>query len=161
MKKNTLAIVKFVIASIACLSITTNALADGNYPGSTCVKTSGPSPAYGMSTMGNPSSSARMYVDCPMVKNSSSSIKSGWMRVMDRHPSQAIDCTLMSAYASGNTVYYYSTSDASAGSAASWQKLTFGSLAEYDEGYYYYSCSLPPTYNSIMSGIGTYHLNEN
>ena len=158
MRTNKSIIMVLAIASIVSLSIAAHADWK-NYPASMCVKVSGPTPSYSSSNIYNPSTTTTMHVDCPAVKDTDASIAGAWMKVKDRNSSMAVECTFVSAYVSGSTVYYWSTSEAST-TSSSWTTLEFSGLSENDSGYYYIGCSVPPK-ESYMSGIGPYRVNEN
>ncbi len=134
------------------------------YPGSMCVRWSGPTPVYNNSAIGNPGATT-LYVDCPAVHDSINfGINNGWVKVLDRHFSNAVTCNLNSLYPSGTGFAGWWTSNKSStgGSASSpVETLPFGSLGSASTAHYYYSCQIPPTYAGYSSYLMTYRVDEN
>ena len=165
-------IVKAVVlgAMIAPLSQTLNVspahAADAKtYPGSLCVRTSGPTPIYSTSAIGNSSSSQWLYVTCPLINDSmGEDLHSSWVGVLDRHYSSNIRCSVNSAYWNNthDTFYgWWGGNKYSEGSSNNRQVLSWNSLGGSGETVHtYVSCRIPPTYSSNRSYIISYHGNE-
>jgi hypothetical protein len=153
-----------IVLSLVVLSAVPVHAVDGkNYPGSMCVRFSGPTPVYGQSAIGNPSTTAELRLDCPVVKDENN-IRSGWVRVIDRHTTASVGCNLNCVSRSGSTPTACSTPlFVSVGSSDTTQHLSFGSLtcsACNSFAHYYYSCRIPPT-QAGTSWIWTYQVLEN
>jgi len=158
---------KMFVAAICLTAIgasQAHALDGKVYPGSMCVRWSGPTPNYNNSAIGNPGTTT-LYVDCPAVHDSiASGINNGWVKGIDRHFSSPITCNLNSLYPSGTGLVgwwtsYKSTTGGSASSPV--ETLTFGSLGSASTAHYYYSCHIPPTYAGYTSYLMTYRVDEN
>ncbi|MEM9487981.1 MAG: hypothetical protein AAGC55_02490 [Myxococcota bacterium] len=132
------------------------------YPGSMCVVYSGSGDVYNFSAIGNNSTTTPLKVDCTAVRDTHNSVKSGWIKVQDRHSSQAVECSMASIYVSGSGFYGWTSSiRASGGNSANWQTLSFGSLGANTTSHLYYSCSIPPRTSSGTSFVGTFQIDEN
>jgi hypothetical protein len=95
------------------------------YPGSMCVKWSGPNPTYSWSSIQNPSSSSYLYLDCPAIRdNIGNSINDASITVVDRNYNQDVQCSLNSFYHySGGFLGWSSPNNYSYGSSNNAQTL--------------------------------------
>jgi len=145
---------------IASISASTAYAVDGkNYPGSMCVRWNGGTPVYDGSSIGNSSPSTPLYLDCPAVKDATN-IRSGWVRVIDRHYSENVRCNLVvsETIGTGHPLGWQSSN----GSNNQQQILRWNSGAgAQNHSYYYYSCVIPPAYNGARSYINSYQVQEN
>lgn len=136
-----------------------------NYPGSMCGLHYGNTSTTSGGAIGNWSTTAWLYVDCPVVKDSIDySISSGFVRVTDRNPTAYADvsCALNSLYQGGSSFSgWWSAYKYSAGSSTAVQTLSFPGLSANANAHYYYSCAIPPAYGTAVSYIDTYRVNEN
>ncbi|BFM04892.1 hypothetical protein [Halioxenophilus aromaticivorans] len=160
---------KLVFLSVlgsAVFMLSTAALAADwkTYPGSMGVKFKGPSPYINHSGIYNPSSTSVMYVDLPIINDDSNDIASSNVRVIDRHYSQDIRCSVNQRYmstSSGSVYGYMGGNKLSSGSSAFLQKLNTGALGGSGSAVHsYFSCKIPPTYSGNRSGIFSYYVNE-
>lgn len=135
------------------------------YPGSMGVKwtPSDPDPVLNCSAIGNPSSTKWLRVDLPVIHDSiNHTIRSGWVKAIDMHYSRNISARLMSIFRNGCTWYgWASPIRTTSGANCAAQTLSFGSLGSNSLAHYYYSCSIPPTYNGQVSYIVSYKVDEN
>ena len=136
------------------------------YPGSMGVRYAGASPSYNYSAIGNPSSTQWMYVDLPVINDDmGDDISSSYVRVLDRHYSSDVRCSINSAYwnSSAGAFYgYWGANKYSAGSGNSLQSLPTGGVGGAGTSYHhYFSCRVPPTYSGNRSYIVSYYVNEN
>jgi hypothetical protein len=152
---------------LAILGVTpADAAEDGkNYPGSMCIRWSGGSPSYAYSSIGNPSAASDLKVDCPVVKDGiAENIKSGWVRVTDRHTTRNISCTLVSVYRADNGAVvdepFGPVESTRGGDNFVVEQLEFGGLATNPLAHYYYSCTIPPAQGGRISQIHTYQVHE-
>jgi hypothetical protein len=133
------------------------------YPGSMGVKFSGPSPSYYFSTIGNPSSTTTMSVDLPAVNDTNTAIESSWVRVLDRHYSSGVSCSLNTAYWNNTYDTFYGSWGAlvtSAGSSNDVQVLNTGTAHGSAERHIYFGCAIPATYSGNLSHIVSYSVDE-
>ena len=133
------------------------------YPGSMGVKFSGATPSYYFSTIGNPSSTTTMGVDLPAVNDTNTNIESSWVRVLDRHYSAGVSCSLNTAYWNNTYDTFYGSWGAavtSAGSSNDVQVLNTGTAHGSAERHIYFSCSIPATYSGNLSHIVSYSVDE-
>ena len=85
----------------------------------------------------------------------------------DRNFAAYIHCVLWSVYRSdtGSIVMIFEghakPSEVSVGSSPNVQELQFGPVGATAKTHYYYSCSIPPTYNGYVSYVHTYQIVEN
>lgn len=149
-----------VMAMCASASIAS----DGKiYPGSMCVRYAGTStPSYNNSAIGNPSSTSWLYLDCPAIHDTvSGNVKEGWVRMIDRHYSSDVKCSLNSIYRSGNSFWGWWTSNKnSSGSGVNPQHVSYGGIGASSQAHYYYSCQIPPSYSGNVSYIISYYVEE-
>ena len=150
--------------SILSLAATTFAVDAKIYPGSMAVRwtSSDPVPHLNASALFNPSSTKTLRVDLPVIHDIiAKSIKSGWVKVVDRHYSHNIRCNLMSVYRSGGGFYGWTGPNRySSGSGTGPQTLNFPGLGSNSVAHYYVSCSIPRTYSGNRSGIVSYRVDE-
>ena len=134
------------------------------YPGSMCVRWSGPSQGLeplDYSSKYNPSSSAIMYVDCPIVKNAlTNTVDMSLAYVVDQNPSKNVSCTLVaSRRESAGFVANMAATKSSSGSSGGAQLLQTGALTGPGSGTsyinWYISCAVPPS-----SSIVNYYTSE-
>jgi hypothetical protein len=155
-------VVLLVLGIMVLGAIPVHAVDGKNYPGSLCVPWSGPTPIFGESAIGNPSTTMALRVDCPAVKDATN-IQSGWARVIDNHTTAPVSCTLVCVSRSGTTSSACTRTASSSSNSASVQHLSFSSLTCTgcnSLAHYYYSCTIPPT-QAGTSWIRTYQVLEN
>lgn len=151
---------KIAAALAATAGVAGTALASDSksYPASSCTAYQG-SFFLATSTIWN-GSSGFTGVDCPAVKDGSS-IASGRIRVRDRSAISGVECTMLSAFVSGSSVLAWTAGPvSSAGSSLTWQNLDFGGLPADPQGYYFFSCMIPPV-DAGESAVGPYFIVEN
>ena len=136
------------------------------YPGSMAVRWSGTStPSYYASAVGNPSASQWLYVDLPVINDSMAEhVHSSSVRVVDRHYSSNVRCSLNSVYwnsTTGTMWGYWGSTKSSSGSSDGLQYLSTGSSSGAGSTYHqYFSCAIPPAYYGHRSYIVSYYVNE-
>ena len=141
------------------------------YPASSCVKVSGSTPALSFSRLFNPGT-GRMGLDCPVVHdNPLRSIQDGYVDVIDQNfannttnnPDTQVCAELVSlSQAFSSTITFRSTGrKCSTGANSVSQRLSFGGLPTNGNAHYYYSVTIPGTFNGQRSGIVTYRVDEN
>ncbi|MCG8312616.1 MAG: hypothetical protein MI976_05320 [Pseudomonadales bacterium] len=153
--------------TVAVLAVATSAAqADDQkvYPGSMGVKYSGPTPTYSTSSIGNPSSTSWMYVDLPAINDLSDDVKASYVRVLDRHYSSDVRCTVNQAYwnNTADTFYgWWGGAQYSGGSSTNSQTLNTGAVGGTGGAVHtYFSCRVPPTYSGNVSRIISYSVTE-
>ncbi len=157
---------RFVAAlSILSLVATTTFAEDGKvYPGSMGVRwnSSDPFPALNASAIHNPSSAQWLRLDLPAVHDQiGKTIKSGWVKVIDRHYSLDVRCSLNAVVRSGSSFTgWWGPFQFSAGSGTATQTLNIPALGSNSQAHYYFSCHIPPTYSGNQSGIVSYYVEE-
>lgn len=153
----------FVMAILIVLLVASMAFADTKiYPGSMCVpwNSNQPGPLLNAGAIQNPSSTAALRVDCPVIGNGLST-KSAWMRVRDRHYDEDVWAALVTVYASGHGYTWWSSPlTFSSGTNKAAQVLSFGFLKGASTAVHYFSCYIPPTYKGNMSSIISYEVNN-
>ncbi|RLU00176.1 hypothetical protein [Ketobacter sp.] len=154
-----------VLASACALAAASALAADAkNYPGSMGVKYSGATPSYSSSAIVNPSSSSWMYVDLPAINDEDNDILISYVRVLDRHYSSDVRCSINQAYwnNSADTMYgWWGTNVYSTGSSSNSQTLSTGPLGGTGMNVHtYFSCAVPPTYSGNQSRIISYYVYE-
>jgi hypothetical protein len=112
----------------------------------------------------NTSTSKPIYVQFPAIHDGGSSI-SGWVRVIDNHPTGAVSCQLQSHFQIGSSISgWVSGFKFSKGFGPTVQRLDFGSLpATVESCHYFFLCRIPPAANNYQewrSGIVSYMVNE-
>lgn len=152
------------LLSILSLVATTTFAADGKiYPGSMGVRWNGadPLPALNFSSLENPSSQW-LRVDLPVVKDSiGNSIRSGLVKVVDRHYSLDVRCNLVSIFRGGSAFAgWWSGNRFSTGSSNNTQTLSYPGVGANSSCHYYYSCHIPPVYAGNRSSIVSYRVDE-
>lgn len=145
---------------LTAMSAAVNAEAQtANYPGSNCVVYGGTGTLYNFSTIGN-NSAGTLYLDCPAVNQTPSSIEGGWVNVMDQNTTENVCCSLNSAYGSGSSIWgWWGTTVCSSGYSSNWTKLNFGPLGNNSDAHIYLSCTIPRV-GVGPSWIATYNVNE-
>lgn len=150
----------FILASLPTLSFA----ASVNYPGSMCVRWAGAMPSYYYSFIGNGSATQSLYVDCVAPRFDigwpGNSDGNGWVRTLDRHYTDNVNCTFVSAFYTDNTYAWSSSTQSTAGSSDLAQQLNFGDLPANSVSHFYYSCRIPPAYAGNQSHITTYRLSQ-
>lgn len=151
--------------SILSLVTTTTFAADAKiYPGSMGVRwnATDPVPELNTSSIQNPSSSRWLRLDLPVIHDSlGRPIRAGWVKVLDRHYSQNVRCTLVSVFRSGGSFSgWTSPTRSSSGSGNSPQTLYFPAQASNSQCHYYFSCHVPRTYGGNRSAIVSYVVDE-
>ena len=155
-----------IIASIAVTWTAGERSADANdrknYAGSECAKRdSAGIVTYSFSRIGNASTVDAMWVDCPVVKDAGGTA-SAWVHVLDRNPSQAVECILMDAYVltTDATVYFWSDGKSSTGSVNRHQELIYGSMLSNAASHKFIACRIPPSSSGNVSYVASYSVDE-
>ena len=135
------------------------------YPGSMGVRSAGTiTPEISYSAIGNPSTSTSLYLDLPVISDSTfNSIDVSSVRVVDLHPSSNISCRMCSVYHSiSQCIWYgsYSPIKYSSGSGCAEQVLSTGGVSANDRSHHYLSCKIPPKYNNKISYIISYKVEK-
>ena len=151
--------------SLALAGSTTWAADAKTYPGSMCVRWSGSSPSYNTSAIGNPSSTQWTYLDCPVINDDmGADTQSSVVRVLDRHYSSDVRCSINSAYWNNTNDQFYGwwgSNISSSGSGNDLQVLNTGGIGGSGSTVHtYFSCRIPPTYNGNRSYTISYYANE-
>jgi hypothetical protein len=162
-----LSLVAFVMAAIGASHA--HAQDAKSYPGLTCVKrvANAASPVYEENgTIGNNSTTTLLHLGCLIVRDRISAVSSAWVQVLDLHGDQNIECRIISAERSGNTVnIHYSfprQSAAVGGSQLLWTSPTaLGLPSPTGLTHYLLSCTVPPRTTAGVSKIITYRTVEN
>lgn len=143
-----------------------------NYAGFMCIREtgSGGTPAFWAGGIVNDSSTSWLNLRCPVIKDVvSQGVKSGQVRMMDRHFTLDISCTLVSARLNGpgGHSYAFSPTITSGPGGDPNVNLRVGSFTNGLSGvtstdsHYELSCSIPPTQNGLASMISSYSITEN
>jgi hypothetical protein len=135
------------------------------YPGGMCVTLPGGTYiTHNFGSVENTSPTAYLFIDCPVVKDVYRRIKEGWVQTTDRHPSADVACNLvqMMRRFQDSTIVFRVDGRRTSGANSSVQVLhhnppdpdgTTGGAS-----HNYYTCEIPPTYNSAVSGIHSYSI---
>lgn len=113
----------------------------------------------------NPSSTTRLRLDCPAVKDRSTDIRSSWIRVIDRHPQDQV-CARLIAYRQLGAAVVIRTGNARCSgielnSPDAVQLNTGGLGAIPSDAHYYLSVyRIPATFERNPSGVVTYFIEE-
>lgn len=131
------------------------------YPGSMCRRADTTADTWlDGSRLFNNASSA-ITVDCPVVRDNTSSISSSYLYVLDYSSTANISCTLVNQSLSSASSYYWSSTVSSSSATTTHQKLTTGApSSSISSGYLFFSCSVPAASGSSYSGIAGYYVNE-
>jgi hypothetical protein len=134
-----------------------------NYAATACVPWQGAwSFGAASGTIVNNSGSGWLGVDCPAVKDESTTIQFGWVRLLDRNSSNPITCQLMHVHTNGANVVAKGTGAEASVDSANWEQLNV-TASDYfvdDKSAYFFSCSVPPV-GAAASGLQAYHVEEN
>lgn len=134
------------------------------YPASFGAKYSGPEPSYNASAIANPSSTLWMYVDLPVINDDvGSGIDTSYVRVLDRHYSSNVRCSINTVYwnnSAGSFYGYWGPNRYSAGSGNTEQILNTGAATHGSTRHEYFSCAVPPTYLGNRSYLISYTVEE-
>ena len=151
------------------------------FAGSSCVKYSGPTPTYYASSIGNPSTSTLMKVDCPVTRDGQR-ILSGTVQVYDNSPVDTVRCQMLNLYRRTNGSFT-GRSTAWVHSSNSWPSTQSGvsvshrgkSTLEFpglpavtsryqsdhsEMSHYYFSCTVPRSYGGSRSYIDSFKVDE-
>lgn len=136
-----------------------------SYPGSMGVKYAGADVVLNYSAIGNPSGSQWSYVDLPIINDDmSNDIRYSGVRVLDRHYSSNVRCSVNTAYwnNSSDTFYgWWGANVSSSGSGNDAQYLNTGGVGgKGSTTHSYFSCRIPPAYAGNRSYIISYYVNE-
>lgn len=113
-------------------------------------------------------SSSTIKLDCPVILDADthSSITSATMRVLDRHYSEDVKCSInVIKQSSSSTTTVSSSTKTSAGSSSSYQELSWTtattSTAVSSLPWAFFSCEIPALYTGYSSYIYAYRVVEN
>jgi hypothetical protein len=135
------------------------------YPASSCVRWQGSSPVLSFSRLFNPGTTV-MRLDCPVIHDFiADSIQDGYVDVIDRNfgsgdTQVCADLTSVSQALSSTLTVRSTGRRCSVGASSVSQRLSFGGLPPNSNAHYYYSVSIPPTFNGLRSGIISYRVDE-
>ena len=115
-----------------------------------------------------------MRLDCPVVHDFiDESIQDGYVDVIDQNngfidqnhgPTDIQVCAFLfsvsQAFSSAPTIRFSERKCSTSASSVS-QRLSFGGLAANPDAHYFYSVSIPPTFNGAQSAIISYKVDEN
>ena len=134
------------------------------YPGSNCVQFAGPATKFlFFSLIGNSSTTSLIRLDCIGINDlPTKGIKKGSVSVIDKNPTQAVECQMVSIHINdaGDVVAETSPIMASAGNSPALQVLSFDGLTGNPAAHYFFGCSIPPQTASGSSAIVSYRLSE-
>ena len=139
------------------------ALADEKiYPGSMGVRYSGTStPTHSFGAIWDPSDNQHLYLYLPVIRDLGGGINKSRVRVIDRHYSSDICCTLCSRYRCGCAwCGWTAPRSCSSGSTCNEQVLDTGVVDTNTRSHYYLNCRIPPRYNNNTSSIISYSVRE-
>ena len=160
-----------IILISAALAVGPLVAGEAILPGAACVKwTSGdPTPLLSYSELHNPSSTAWLRVDCPVVRTDFDSflhdagVEGAWVRMVDRHYTSNGSCRLISysRNTDGTASFWATGTQFTAGSGNQAQVLNTGGLGgENGASHLYFSCQIPPSYAGNSSSLVTYYANQ-
>jgi hypothetical protein len=144
------------------------------YPGSMCVRFAGSTavlPTLDSSRLFNPATTV-LSLDCPVVHDSiNESIQDGYVDVIDQNfagnasgdGNVQVCANLVSvsqAFSSTLTVRSAGRKCTIGANSVS-QRLTFGGISANSNAHYFYSVTIPPTFNGARSSIISYKVDEN
>ena len=157
---------KILLAAISfVLVVSVNVAAqDGKYyaPGN-CTAYKGDGKKIRVGNLYNNSTSQKLEVLCPLVKDTWGNIRSGFVEYRDASSGEDVICSLWSRYNKNNSRDQgrWHQKISSHGSEDKWRKLNFTTMSAAREGYYYFYCEIPKKSANKISRIGAYHINEN
>jgi hypothetical protein len=137
--------------------------ADGKgYPGISCVPISGGVPRFEYGAIGNLSTTSFMWVECPIINDSSAGLYQSWVKVRDRSLSDSIGCTLYSMHSPAGSSYSYAYTTRSRGYIGDVETIGSGGVSGGSAYRYFLSCSIPPRSSStaLPSQIEQYFAEE-
>lgn len=156
-------LILLLMAGVLALGAAAAHADDGKiYPGSHCVRWSGPTPVYNFSLLGNPSTETLLRVDCPVVHDTiNGDIRDGIVRVIDQSHDE-VRCSLISVFVNGGGGLSYWTSGVkeTEGTSGLVKRLDFGSLPGDSTSHYFYSCDIPTVHEGAMSWLISYRVDE-
>lgn len=99
---------------------------------------------------------------CPIVRdvmaaNSSNGINKAQVHVIDHNVDRLFTCTLRSHATKTTGSGSSSRNTGNSFASANVQVLEYGNLASSADGYYFFECTIPGTYNGSLSSIVTYN----
>jgi hypothetical protein len=144
------------------------------YPGSSCVRFAGSTavlPTLVYSELFNPATTV-LSLDCPVVHDSINfTIQSGYVDVIDQNfagdalndaNTQVCAALVSFSQALSSGITFKSTGRrCTTGASSVSKRLFFGGLPANSNAHYYYSVSIPPTFNGRQSAIIAYKVDEN
>ena len=159
-----LATVSAVVALSAGLgSPTAWAIDNTTFPGAMCIRNSdqpGGSAHFGNSArLFNTSTTTALNVICPIVRdNTTTPWASVQVTVIDQHVSQNVSCRALSFSRDGTTTLQTAVLSTS-GNSSSGKVINFGAIGEFDNGYHFLRCHLPPK-GAEASAVASYLISE-
>ncbi|NOT53489.1 MAG: hypothetical protein HOP18_02685 [Deltaproteobacteria bacterium] len=158
-----------VIAAGLLFGATSLSYADSKtYPASECVRWDervDPVTFLNFGRRFNPSTTLRLRLDCPAVKDRSTDVRNSWIRVIDQHPNDQV-CAQFIAYKQlGALTVIRGTPQLCTTLAfvsATPVQLNTGALAAIpaDAHYYFSVLRIPMNFNGAVSGVVTYAVDE-
>lgn len=136
-------------------------------PGAACQPKSSSPTAFEINSSGQlvNTSTTDLIVICPIVRdvmaaNSSNGINKAQVHVIDRNVDRLFTCTLRSHATNTTGAGSSSRNTGNSFASANVQVLEYRNLASSADGYYFFECTIPGTYNGSLSSIVTYNWNE-
>ena len=136
-------------------------------PGAACQPKSSSPTTFELNSSGQliNTSTTDLTVICPIVRdvmaaNSSNGISKAQVHVIDRNVDRRFTCTLRSHATTTTGSGSSSLNTGNSFASADVQVLGYGNLASSANGYYFFECTIPGTYNGSLSSIVTYNWNE-
>jgi len=136
------------------------------YPGAMCVRFSGAigdNTTLSFSAIGNPSTTATLRVDCPVINDEDGDgTLQAWFRAIDQSYTADVSCSVNSFYRSGSSwLGWWTPSRPTAGAGTHVQHISFPEdLGANSVSHYYFSCRIPPRYSGHISYITSYKVEE-
>jgi hypothetical protein len=158
--------VQLVIAMSCAVPAQAVLAGDGTiYPGRMCTANRAAHTVDMFSSVSNPSPTARLTVDCPIVRQQTERpIDAGsWVRLVDQHTTQNIECEMVSAalVSLGTGGVWYSGRVRTVGWGDHVQQFSFGGFGANNISSSSMWCSLPPTQDGRPSYVLSYKIVEN
>jgi hypothetical protein len=149
-----------IATSILVLAQAAPAAINKDYAGTECVEMSDTTPeiSYSFDAQAENTSSSRTTFLCPATQQGGT-VQSAYVRALDRHPTENVECRVMSMHIDGS-IGFFSGFASSAGSSGGFT-ISFGALGGVNTvGTKYFQCAVPGVSGSARSGVATYSITE-
>ena len=169
--KTSNSVLSAVVVSVLGLSAALNApqalaVDDKIYPGYMCKQYAGTGwvqTGYSSIYNGAVLSGQSVFLDCPVIRDTSGTINGGWVQVTDNNDGENIVCRLFTATpASDSSMLFFFSEVSTSGKNPGPQFKSFASPSSLGaNAHYFVDCRIPPRQNGGTSLLHTYKVVEN